>query len=74
MICEGCIKQDTCKYKEVVEEYEADVPEISFDEPLEAIIQCKYKETYPPLPNCDITTNPVWDGVTGDIYHTFTQS
>jgi len=44
MICEGCIKQSTCKYKEVVEEYEADAPEMLFDEPLEATVICKYKQ------------------------------
>ena len=71
MICEGCIKQSTCKYKEVVEEYEADAPELLFDEPLEATIQCKYKQTYPPLPNCDTTTgDPGWSTTTEDIYYT----
>ena len=71
MICEGCIKQDTCKYKEVVEEYEADAPEMLFDEPLEVIIQCKYKETCIPYPpNCGTATytydpNSVeWSGTT----------
>ena len=64
MICEGCIKQSTCKYKEVVEEYEADAPELSFDEPLEATVICKYKQTghsYPyvscPSVWVDTTTN-----------------
>jgi len=56
MICEGCIKQSTCKYKEVVEEYEADAPEMLFDEPLEATVICKYKETYAPPNYCDTTT------------------
>jgi hypothetical protein len=41
-ICEGCIKQDVCKFKEEVEKYEnkAKVPE-----PLEPILNCKYKKT-----------------------------
>ena len=61
MICEGCIKQSTCKYKDVVEEYEADAPEMSFDEPLEATVICKYKQTCVPYPpnctiDCDTTT------------------
>ena len=45
-ICEGCIKQDVCKYKEEVEKYERD----KLPEPLEPIVGCKYKETEPTHP------------------------
>ena len=56
MICEGCIKQSTCKYKEVVEEYEADAPELLFDEPLEATVRCKYKQTGHSYPYVTVST------------------
>ena len=41
-ICEGCIKQDACKFKKEVEEYEpkgTDMPE-----PLVPDLLCKYKD------------------------------
>lgn len=43
-ICEGCIKQDVCKFKEEVEKYEG---KTKLPEPLEPIIECKYKRTEP---------------------------
>lgn len=48
-ICEDCIKQDVCKFKEQVEGYEN---KIDLPNPLEPIILCKYKHilpTYPPV-------------------------
>jgi len=45
-ICEGCIKQDVCKFKKEVEKYEAkrtDIPE-----PLVPDLSCKYKSTGQP--------------------------
>lgn len=69
MICEGCIKQDTCKHYEWVKDFRLKNGELS--EPLEMIATCKYKQTYPPYPpnctdtDCDTTTyNPAvadWD-------------
>ena len=46
-LCEGCIKQDVCKFKKEVEEYECMV---KLPEPLEPVIECKYKETEPYWP------------------------
>ena len=43
-LCEGCIKQDMCKFKEEVEKYEL---KMQLPEPLEPIIECIYKETEP---------------------------
>ena len=75
MICEGCIKQDTCKYKDEVEQYEKemDIPMLHGPaNPLigvvEVTLSCRFKQTCPPLPNCDTTTyNPApadWDTTT----------
>ena len=57
-ICEGCIKQDVCKFKDEVEKYEkkAELPES-----LEPIIACKYRE----LETVDIPT--VW--TSGTVYN-----
>ena len=41
-ICEGCIKQDICKFKDEVGKYEG---KMKLPEPLSPIIECKYKET-----------------------------
>ena len=43
-ICEGCIKQDVCKFKEEVEKYggKAKLPE-----PLVPTVQCEFKRTEP---------------------------
>ena len=38
-ICEGCIKQDVCKFKEEIGKGCPDLPE-----PLEFVVTCKYKE------------------------------
>ena len=57
-ICEGCIKQDVCKFKDEVEKYDMKLPE-----PLEPIIECKYKRTenytwtYPGAFPCGTTTS-----------------
>lgn len=37
-ICEGCIKQDVCKFKEEIGKGCPDLPE-----PLEFVVTCKYK-------------------------------
>ena len=50
-ICEGCIKQDVCKFKEVVGRAAAP---FYFPEPLE--VTCKYKEIEDECPD-----NPFWD-------------
>ena len=42
-ICEGCIKQDVCKFKKEVEEYEA--KRTGLPEPLVPDLSCKYKST-----------------------------
>ena len=39
-ICEGCIKQDVCKFKNEVEKYDMKLPE-----PLIPVFACRYKET-----------------------------
>lgn len=52
MICEGCIKQDVCKYKERVG------MSLSLDEPLE--ITCKYKEIDDWDDGDECPDNPVW--------------
>ena len=44
-ICEGCIKQDVCKFRENVTGFEENIKGekmFTFDEPLE--VTCKYKE------------------------------
>ena len=46
MICEGCIKQDVCKYKEEVERYEKK-NKGKLPEPLEPTARCKYKRPEP---------------------------
>ena len=43
-ICEGCIKQDVCKFKKEVEKYEK---ESKLPEPLTPDVDCKYKRTEP---------------------------
>ena len=40
-ICEGCIKQDVCKFKDEVGKYEKD----KLPEPLVPSVACKHKET-----------------------------
>ena len=70
-ICVGCIKQDTCKFKERVEdEYETwrnDTGRFILKEPLGITISCKYKQnggcdfTVCNLPNS--TTETVWAGL-----------
>jgi len=68
MICEGCIKQSTCKYKEVVEEYEADASEMLFDEPLDAIVRCKYKQPCVPYPSMSSESgDSSWRGTGGSL-------
>ena len=42
-ICEGCIKQDVCKFKEEVEEYEAKRKEPQIPEPLVPDLSCKHR-------------------------------
>lgn len=55
-ICEGCIKQDVCKFKKEVEKYEVKRKEPQIPEPLEPDLSCKYrKESHP---NWDYT---YWD-------------
>ena len=51
MICEGCIKQDTCKFKDAVELYEEglrektpDAPKNPLVWPLEITTSCKYRQ------------------------------
>ena len=63
-ICEGCIKQDVCKFKEEVESYELNKDMFKFPKPLE--VTCKYRQnggcltvTTSSLPN--YTTETVWD-------------
>jgi len=62
MICEGCIKQDTCKFKEVVEEYED-----SYKLPLPLGVYCPHKECFhvPIVPNSGTATT--WDTYTSPI-------
>lgn len=62
-ICEGCIKQDVCKFKVWVSMMERKVAELGFDEPMEVTITCKYKEVddweefpYGTWPNCSVST------------------
>ena len=43
-ICEGCIKQDVCKFKKQVGEY---VGEMRLPEPLAPTLECQYKRTEP---------------------------
>lgn len=76
-ICEGCVKQDVCKFKEEVEKYE----EKGLPEPLTPKAECKYKETsvhylpYYPYP-ITITsdwpwlTSPAWTTTTSDYIST----
>jgi len=45
-ICEGCIKQDVCKFKKEVEKYEME--DSGIPEPLFPFLNCKYKRTEPP--------------------------
>lgn len=52
-ICEGCIKQDVCKFKERVITYEKDTFEMG--EPLE--VTCKYKDDWGDGDECP--DNPV---------------
>jgi len=66
MICEGCIKQDTCKFREVVEEYEVDKDNYKLPLPLMREIYCPHKElawpnwdTYTPYPGDTTTDAPV---------------
>ena len=45
-VCEGCIKQDTCKFRKEVERFEkveGILGKHPFPEPLEAVVTCKYK-------------------------------
>ena len=60
MICEGCIKQDVCKFRNDVER---------FEEVVGAVGTCKYKVACPPPSYCDTTAdwdaaNEPWDTVT----------
>ena len=61
-ICEGCIKQDVCKFKGEVEKYEARTKCSNVPEPLVPDLSCKYKKTEP----CWTVSCPsVWtDGTT----------
>ena len=78
-ICEGCIKEDVCKFKNKVEKYEEG---IDLPEPLTPNIECKYKRTastqYWTSPNVwvgcgdDITASNTLVGVDGDCYTTGT--
>ena len=43
-ICEGCLRQDVCKFKAEVEKYE---DKTELPEPLDSAITCKYKEVGP---------------------------
>ena len=67
MICEGCIKQDVCKYQARVREYEANTAAIEMGEPLRVEVACKYKET---RSYCD--TDTPWDR--GAVYNDMTAS
>ena len=68
-ICEGCIKQDVFKFKDEVEQYDMKLPE-----PLEPIVECKYKRTE----NWTYTSPSVWTDCTwttttrGDSSTTYT--
>lgn len=58
-ICEGCIKQDVCKFKESVPDFEEAIKDgemLPFAEPLE--VTCKYKEVEDDGDECP--DNPVW--------------
>ena len=57
-ICEGCIKQDVCKFQERVLKYEEDTVALEFTEPLEFALTCKYKEVEDDGDECP--DNPVW--------------
>ena len=58
-ICEDCIKQDVCKFKEQVEGYEN---KIKLPNPLEPIIQCKRRRTEP----SNLTYTAPWVYATAD--------
>lgn len=61
-ICEGCIKQDVCKFKKEVEKYEAKRKVSDLPEPLVPDLSCKYKKTEPCL---TVSCPSVWtDGTT----------
>jgi len=74
-ICEGCIKQDTCKFKERVEDeygtWRNDTGRFILKEPLGISVSCKYKEVadccapYPYAPIYpDSGTDTTWDTYT----------
>lgn len=66
-LCEGCIKQDVCKFKEEVEEYE--VKRTDIPEPLVPILSCKFRkpETYLSAPCVTVSCPSVWtDGTNWD--------
>ena len=47
-ICEGCVKQDVCKFKDEVGKYEVKrVKVLGIPKPLVPDLSCKYKKTEP---------------------------
>ena len=52
-ICEGCIKQDVCKFKNKVKKYENGKC-VEVEEPLTANLICKYKKFEPDTPTWTI--------------------
>lgn len=75
-ICEGCIKQDVCKFKKEVEKYEKD--KLKLPEPLSPNVDCKYKQAGP-CPDyyiypCDSTTISTGTVTLTDCYTTGTLS
>ena len=66
-VCVGCIKQDVCKYRDDVkmqEEFDA-VVEHTLREPLEVVVDCKYRQ------GC-VETVSCWDE--GDDWATYTDT
>ena len=68
-ICEDCIKQDVCKFKESIEAYEDGRAELP--KPLVPEVRCKFKQTttgrhYTAIPSTTYTatSDPSW--TTGD--------
>ena len=67
-ICEDCIKQDVCKFKEEVSNYEGE----KLPEPLTPKVECKFKQTtpyytiynHPCATTATVTYDPSW--VIGD--------
>ena len=78
-ICEGCIKQDTCKFKNEVELYEEglneptpDAPKNPLIWPLEVTLSCRYKQEgcYPYIPTTSTYTpdpNVPWSWTATDV-------